>query len=110
MAFSEVEAGKKQLKTSIYMAAENGAAVVEDMAVQALLSKKIVDLLTVSCTASITTKIACLFVHTTKIACLFVHTTKIACLFVHTAKIASLFVHTTKIACLLVYTQRLEPA
>jgi len=44
----EVEAGKKQLKTSIYMAAENGAAVVEDMAVQALLSKKIVDLLTVA--------------------------------------------------------------
>lgn len=44
----EVEAGKKQLKTSIYMASENGASVIEDMAVQALLSKKIVDLLTVA--------------------------------------------------------------
>lgn len=44
----EVEAGKKQLKTSIYMAAENGACVIEDLAVQALLSKKIVDLLTVA--------------------------------------------------------------
>ena len=44
---TEVEAGKKQLKTSVYMASENGASVIEDMAVQVLLSKKIVDLLTV---------------------------------------------------------------
>lgn len=44
----EIEAGKKQLKTSIYMASENGACVIEDMAVQALLSKKIVDLVTVA--------------------------------------------------------------
>jgi len=44
----EVEAGKKQLKTSVYMASENGASVIEDMAVQVLLSKKIVDLLTVA--------------------------------------------------------------
>jgi len=44
----EVEAGKKQLKTSIYMASENGADVIEDLAVQALLSKNIVDLVTVA--------------------------------------------------------------
>jgi len=44
----EVEAGKKQLLTSVYEASENAAAVVEDLAVQALLSRHIVDLLTVS--------------------------------------------------------------
>jgi len=48
IADEEIEAGKKQLKTSIYMASENGGCVVEDLAVQALLSKKIVDLVTVA--------------------------------------------------------------
>jgi len=44
----EIEAGKKQLKASLYMASENGACVLEDMAVQALFNKKIIDLTTVS--------------------------------------------------------------
>lgn len=44
----EVEAGKQRLKTGIYMASENGGSVIEDLAVQALLSNKIVDLLTVA--------------------------------------------------------------
>ena len=42
-----MEAGKKQLLTSVYEASENAAAVAEDLAVQALLSRHIVDLLTV---------------------------------------------------------------
>jgi len=45
---AEIQSGKNQLKASLFMAAENGGAVLEDLAVQTLFQRQIIDLATVA--------------------------------------------------------------